>query len=211
MKNIIFDLGGVIINLNGKKTIDAFGHLGENKFSQEDIKDFFYSSDFFLSYETGQIDDEEFREGIRKFLKKDISNQEIDDAWNAMLLDIPKERIDLIQNVAKNYNIFLLSNTNAIHIEGVEKSLVKSTGLTKLDLIFPKIYYSHQIKMRKPNAEIYDFVLKDSNLKAEETVFIDDNLQNVEGGKNLGIQAIFLDVNKNSVLDLFQNAKIKLD
>lgn len=211
MKNIIFDLGGVIINLDGSKTLETFWRLGDNKFSRDEIKDFFYSSDFFLSYETGQINDEEFRNGIRTFLQKNIDDEDIDNAWNAMLLDIPKERIDLIQRIARKYDIFLLSNTNAIHIRGVEQALAQSTNFSTLPPLFQKIYYSHEVKMRKPNIEIYDFVLENANLKAEETVFIDDNAQNIEGAKKTGIHAILLDVKKNTVLDLFQDGEIILD
>jgi glucose-1-phosphatase len=189
IKNIIFDLGGVILNIDFKKTNDAFHSLGLENFSQHINQ--FHITDLFLQYETGQIDDIGFIEGVAKLSDKPISQDDIVDAWNALLLDFPRERIDLLKRIRTQYRTFLLSNTNSIHLREFQQRLHTEQGVYLEDL-FEKAYYSHVVNLRKPDAEIFSLVLKENNLDPWETLFIDDTESNFPEAKKLGIQIYHL-------------------
>lgn len=190
MKNIIFDLGGVIINVDYQLTIDAFKNSGIENF------DCLYSqagqTKLFDRFETGKITPTQFRSEIKKFLPPKTSNTIIDKCWCAMLLDFPQERLLFLDKLRKKYRLFLLSNTNKIHITEVSKILKRNNQLKIWNRIFEKKYFSHEIGMRKPDKEIYDFVLKENSLKAAETLFIDDSEQNITGAKKAGLKTYFL-------------------
>ncbi|MFN3403114.1 MAG: HAD family hydrolase [Cytophagaceae bacterium] len=203
IKNIIFDLGGVIINIDFQYTYQAFARLANT--SPEDIAAKIKQYQFFQRYESGQLTDDQFRNEIRKVLAIPVSDHEIDSAWNALLLDIPEKRIRLIQQLKNKYNIFLLSNTNAIHIYEVNKILFKSTGVKKLDDLFHKAYFSYDIQLLKPHKEIYDYVLKDQKIKAGETIFLDDNDDNITGAVGAGIHAIKV-LNPSNILEILKDA-----
>ena len=120
-----------------------------------------------------------------------------------MLLDFPKERLDLLQKLKSKYRLFLLSNTNEIHITEFEKSLHKTHGYKNLESFFEKVYYSCRVKMRKPNIDIFELVLHENDLNAEETLFIDDSPQHIEGALKTGIKAVLL--NKNEEVESLLN------
>tara|TARA_B110000908_G_scaffold128531_1_gene150952 strand:- start:77 stop:697 length:621 start_codon:yes stop_codon:yes gene_type:complete len=184
-KAIIFDLGAVILNINYQNTIDAFTKLGVQNAST------FYSkkvqTDLFNQIETGEITAEEFLIALQRETNKATINQ-VRDAWNAMLLDLPNERLTLIKALKSKYRIYLLSNTNSIHIDAFKRQL----GIVKwqeFSDLFDKMYLSHEVGMRKPNAEIFEHILSEQKLKAEEVFFIDDSPQHIEGAKKIGIQS----------------------
>ena len=154
----------------------------------ERIVESYSSRPEFLQYEKGMIDDNEFRRAIRNIYSFEGEDTLIDTCWNAMLLDIPPARIDLLKSLKSKYRTFLLSNTNAIHVKCFNESLQKAYGMECLDELFEKVYYSHILRMRKPDAEIYQYVLKENKLNAGETLFIDDNIKNIEGARSIGIQ-----------------------
>lgn len=197
IKNIIFDLGGVIINLSYELTREAFISLG--------VKDFdaIYSkaqqSGFFNEFDKGVLSAEEFRNEIRKHINRTVSDREIDAAWNAMLLDIPAEKLLLLLTLKKNYRTFLLSNTNEIHVRSFSAYLEREHHARDFTPYFEKWYMSCNMRMRKPDAEIFEFVLRENNLKAEETLFIDDSVQHIRGAEKLGLRTILMD--QNSSLD----------
>lgn len=201
IKNIIFDLGGVIINIDYSLLIDAFSKIGlphfEAYFSQKEQKK------LFDIYEKGLISSQSFRDELKKQCKPGTTNEEIDAAWNAMLLDLPLQRLDLLMKVKKNYRTFLLSNTNEIHMLFINDYLTKKFQVPNFNQHFEKTYLSYEINMRKPDAEIFQFVLNQNGLLANETLFIDDSSQHIESANSLGIQTYFLDVKKQTVLDLF--------
>ena len=183
-KAIIFDLGAVILNINYQNTIDAFTKLGVQNAST------FYSkkvqTELFNQIETGRITAEEFLITLQRKTNKATINQ-VKEAWNAMLLDLPDDRIELIKVLKSKYRIYLLSNTNSIHIDAFKKQL----GIVKwqeFSDLFDKMYLSHEVGMRKPNAEIFEHILAEQKLKAEEVFFIDDSPQHIEGAKKIGIQ-----------------------
>ena len=194
IKNIIFDLGGVIINLDIQKTIHEFNKLSNKSF--ETIYTQLQQSPIFDQFDKGEISERDFFDVLKKSLENDISNEELLFAWNAMLLDFPKHRLELLEKLKSNYRLFLLSNTNETHVLEFEKSLFQSHGYQNLEPFFEKVYYSCRMNMRKPNTTIFEFVLKENNLLAQETLFIDDSPQHVEGALNLGINAILLPKHK---------------
>ena len=198
-KNIIFDLGGVILTLDYQKTIDEFSKLANVDFNQ------FYTQyqqlTFFDEFERGEISTSQFRDNIRKEFNLTSSDTEIDFAWNAMLGYIPEERIDFLKNLKKEKRIFLLSNTNQIHLEKFNQIIEEKNNIDWLTSLFEKTYYSHQTGMRKPESRIFEMVLEENNLQASETLFIDDSKQHIEGAKAVGISAELLSQN-DSIIDL---------
>lgn len=190
IKNIIFDLGGVIININYQLAVDAFKKLSAEgatiEFNQK------AQSQLFDDYETGKISSEEFREMIRREYQVAGTDEQIDAAWNAMLLNIPQERIVLLQQLAKKYRIFLLSNTNAIHLTAFNKIIADNFPIPNLDAVFEKCYYSHLAGLRKPGTEIFERILTENNLNRAETLFIDDSIQHIESAQALGIKTLHL-------------------
>jgi HAD superfamily hydrolase (TIGR01509 family) len=189
-KNIIFDLGGVLINLDFNKTTEAFRDLGfphfENMYSE------FRVDQLFEKLETGKISPNEFYTVLLKIGNVRMVAEEIKNAWNSLLLDFREESLAFLKVLKKDYNIFLLSNTNIIHYDAFNTILKKQVGLDSLDHYFTKTYYSHQIGLRKPNQDIFDFVLKDAGITASETFFIDDTEANVETAKKMGFKTYLL-------------------
>ncbi|TAL58602.1 MAG: HAD family phosphatase [Bacteroidetes bacterium] len=200
IKNIIFDFGGVILNIDYKLTENAFAKLGLVDFST--IYSQTTQKDLFDKLETGRISPSEFREDIRKFIGV-ASDEEIDNAWNAMLLDLPEERVSLLDEVRKTHRIFLLSNTNEIHYTAFSAYMQDKFKRNIFSDVFEKAYVSHKVKMRKPDAAIFEFVLSENKLKKEETLFIDDSIQHIEGANKLGINTILLKKGE-TILSLFQ-------
>lgn len=198
IKNIIFDLGGVILNIDLKKTELAFAALGIGNFNQ------YYTlqtaSPLFENLEKGKIAPETFYDEFRQLIQMPLSNEEIQHAWNALLLEFTPERIDLIKQLKQHYNLYLLSNTNQIHYNYFAKAYTQQVG-GAFDELFIKAYYSFQLGLRKPGKEIYEKVLQNENLVAAETVFIDDSEANIEGAKLTGMQAIHVP-HPTTILDL---------
>ena len=200
IKNIIFDFGGVILNIDYKLTEKAFAELGITDFDK--IYSQATQKELFDVMEKGMITPAEFRQGVKKFIAKDVSDAQIDIAWNAMLLDLPEERVQLISGLKKKRRLFLLSNTNEIHFNAFSVYMQKKFNRDLFSDLFEKAYFSHKVKMRKPDAEIFRHVLKEQNLRKEETLFIDDSIQHIEAAKKLGINTLFLEKGK-TILDVF--------
>ncbi|QSE99210.1 HAD family hydrolase [Fulvivirga lutea] len=187
IKHLIFDLGGVIINLDTALTIKAFAEL-TNK-SIDRVIEFSTSHSGFHAYEKGEISNSEFRDVIREMAEREITNEQIDLAWNAMILDLPLERIQLLQQLKKDYSIYLLSNTNFIHMDRVNE-VRSEAGHPEFNTLFHQDYYSHIMGKRKPDAAIFEQVIQEQNLNPEHTLFLDDNLANIEGASRLGLQTL---------------------
>jgi len=188
-KNILFDLGGVILDINIQATLKLFYELG---FPSELIN--FLDSmttDLYFKYGTGKLSTEEFRNQIRKATGVEMSDQVFDDAWNAMLVGFPKERIELLKVLSKRYKLYMLSNTSALHVKVFEKMYFDVAG-ESIHNPFEKIYYSHEIGWHKPDREAWEHVIKDADIKPEETLFLDDNIHNIKASQELGFQAIHI-------------------
>jgi len=182
-KAIIFDLGAVILNINYQNTIDEFTKLGVKNAST------FYSkkvqTNLFNQIEKGMISSNEFLKALQKETKN-ANIIQVEQAWNAMLLDLPEERLKLIKKLKNNHAIYLLSNTNAIHIDAFKKQLGNKKWLAFCEL-FDKMYLSHELGLRKPDVKIFEYILKEQKLKAEEVFFIDDSPQHIACAKKIGI------------------------
>ncbi len=199
IKNIIFDLGGVLLNLDYHLTKDAFVRLGvkdyESHFTQSK------QINLFDAFETGNISEVEFHQGLRQLTGINFSKDEILTAWNAMLLDFPIQRKNLLLSLKNHFNISLLSNTNESHIRAFTKIIQKDIGLDSLDPLFNSVYYSNEIGLRKPSEEVFKYVLAHNNYLPEETLFLDDSAQHLEGANKCGITTVHVD--KVSVEELF--------
>lgn len=184
IKNIILDLGVVIINIDSDRTVQAMKSLGFENF--EKSYTLFKQIDLFDKLEKGQITPDEFRSRLREHINKDVSNESIDSAWNAMLLDFPKQRIDFIQKLGEKYNLFLLSNTNEIHYQKYSKDFKSVFGF-EFNSLFKKAYYSHQVGKRKPEPAIYEYLISDSGIHPHESLFVDDLEVNLKAAQEKGI------------------------
>lgn len=199
--SIIFDLGGVVLNLDYNKTVSAFKELGKENFEHLYAKS--NQDKIFDLFETGSISAAEFRKYMKAFLDDSIAESSIDKAWNAMLLDLPKQRIDLLLKLKERYKIFLFSNTNEIHLEAFRKIIEAAHGNSNLlETVFHQTYYSHLLGLRKPTAEAFQKILDNHQLIPEQTLFIDDSIQHIEGAQKLGIQTHHL-VNQD-ICELFK-------
>lgn len=188
VKNLLFDFGGVIIDIDYRAVLSAFESLGlknAEAFYQHDAH-----SQLVESFEEGLLEEDVFRDAMIKEIGKDISAQQFDDAWNAIIKTIPPQRIELLKRLAENYNLYLLSNTNIIHYRKYMADFESVFGYSFRDL-FQKAYYSHEIKMRKPNLEIYQYVLTDAGIEGEETLFIDDSVINIEAAEKAGLKVLY--------------------
>ncbi|MBN1199224.1 MAG: HAD family phosphatase [Bacteroidales bacterium] len=190
IRNIIFDFGGVICNIDVSITEQAFIELGIRQFDRA------YSvterDSFFGSFETGKITPHQFREALKPYFDKPVTEEEIDKAWNALLQDIPASRIDLLRTLSPHYRLFLLSNTNEIHYTKYLNDLQATYGVSGFGELFEKAYFSHQIGLRKPFPDVFDFVIHDAGLNRNETLFIDDSPQHIEGARKAGLLAYHL-------------------
>jgi putative hydrolase of the HAD superfamily len=190
VKNIIFDLGGVFLNIDFSKTEKAFIELGVDQFSEMFTQH--HSNDLFVELETGTIPPEAFYEAFRKGTGTNLSDETIKTAWNALLLDFRIPSLEWLKQIKNKYRIFLFSNTNKIHHDAFIESYRQQTGEADFDSFFEKAYYSQNLGMRKPNPEPFLHILKEQNLVAAETLFIDDTIKNIETAKALGLQTVLL-------------------
>lgn len=200
IKNVIFDLGGVLLNIDYHLTIQAFVDIGMSNF--QELFTQAQQSELFDKIEVGEISSDEFLAEIKALMPSHVSEVAIRTAWNAMLLDLPSERLDFLLAVKEKYNTALLSNTNSIHLENFYKELKKVHNLKSLDDYFHKVYFSCDLGMRKPNPETFLRVCELEGFNPSETLFIDDTIQHVEGAKQAGLQALHLDVKNTDVINL---------
>ena len=195
---LIFDFGGVIINLDYSKPVDEFKKLGisdsKKLFSKEE------QTSLFDSLECGQISDEKFLNEIRK--KSNTNDLElIKKAWNSILLNIPEERVHLLKKLSLKYKIYLLSNTNSIHLNEIISAYGEKKWRNFIS-IFNEVYFSNQIGMRKPNEDVFFYLIKKNKLDVSKTLFIDDSPQHIKTAKKIGFKTYHL-TDKEDIVSLF--------
>jgi putative hydrolase of the HAD superfamily len=186
IKNIVFDLGGVLVDLDFKAAINGLQQAGF-----ANVKEQLQSFDregIFQKFELGEMTAEEFRTAIRENSTVTLTDEEIDALWNAMLLEIPREKLELILDLRGKYMVYLLSNTNSIHWDYVCKNAFNYRGFRVNDY-FEETFLSYEMHLAKPDKAIYEKVLQDANLLAEETLFIDDSEANCKAAEEVGIHA----------------------
>ncbi len=192
IRHIIFDLGGVLLNLDYSATERAFEAFGITDFKQRFSQ--LAQNTFFDDWETGRISRETFINGLQDTSGDTrLTKEQVIEAWNAMLLDFPIRRLQLLQQLRGHYDLFLLSNTNEVHEAAFNDILMQAHGIPSITHFFDKVYYSHRVGMRKPGKEIYQHILDENGLSPEHTLFIDDSPRNIETAKSLGIRTIHLE------------------
>lgn len=188
--NIIFDLGGVLLNLDMGKTKTAFAQLGWKEENWKDITRSGYL--IFENLEIGLDSAILFRKNIRRILPTNPSDAEIDDAWNAMLLDFPTERVNYLLKLKDKYRLYLFSNTNELHLQRFGYIFEQTYGYS-ISQLFEKCYYSHEIGFRKPDPQAFNVVLNDAALNPAQTLFVDDLKNNTEAAENLGMKVLHIE------------------
>ena len=190
ISTLIFDFGGVLIDLDMNQSILNFKKLGVE--NVENYLSNFGQSGFFMQLEKGKISAEEFRSEIRKMTTNTITDKEIDDAWNAFLVRIPSEKLDIVYQLRKKFRVIMLSNTNAIHFPYAERTFFsyKNRGI---DEYFDKCYRSYDMKMAKPDAEIFEAILNQEQVAPNQCLLLDDGPKNIEQAQKLGFQTYFVD------------------
>ena len=192
-KNIVFDYGGILIDLDYDIAVRNLTRLSE----RSDASNIYSKSKqlpFFSSYEKGNINCDEFLSKLMSHL--DIpakKKEETKEAWNSMILDLHQERVNFIRELRKSKRLFILSNINQLHEDYVDSYLEKNESVKDFYSLFEKVYFSHHLGFRKPEPEIFEYILNDSQLKKEETFFIDDSPQHVEGARSVGLTAYHLE------------------
>tara|TARA_R110002072_G_scaffold251518_5_gene410416 strand:+ start:13267 stop:13887 length:621 start_codon:yes stop_codon:yes gene_type:complete len=187
---IIFDFGGVLINIDYQATISAFRDLGIGNF--EELYSQAEQSNLFNDLETGQISPSYFVNQLLDHLPKGTSANQVVHAWNTMIKNVPNTSIELLLKLkGRGYKLILLSNTNQLHIDVANVEWLKTTS-EKMEELFDAVYYSHQIKMRKPSTEVFSYVCDLHTLDVQNTLFIDDSIQHIEGAQKIGLQTIHL-------------------
>lgn len=188
IQNVIFDFGGVIIDIDYDAVRQAFEEIG-----MQDVRSFYQHDDhskLVTDLETGLISEDDFRETIIQKIDRNLSHEKFDKAWNAIIKDVPAERVQLLEELAKHFNLYLLSNTNIIHYRKYMRDFEKKHGKSLRDL-FQKAYFSHEIKLRKPDKSIFTWVLEDAGIKAGKTMFIDDSETNIQAAEEVGLRTLY--------------------
>jgi FMN phosphatase YigB (HAD superfamily) len=194
INTIIFDFGDIFINLDKQATMDGLKKLGLSEWNDD-------LDHLNIQFEMGQISREKFLLGIQKHIPN-ASIKEILFAWNAILLDFPLYRLEFLQMLSKKYRLFLLSNTDSIHIETFEQKAGVSF-YSDFYQCFEKVYFSFEVGIRKPSPEIFNYIVNNHELSPKRTLFIDDKKENTDAAHKLGLEVWNLKVGKEDIVDLF--------
>lgn len=203
IKNIIFDYGNVIFEIDFKRTQNALFQLGINN-----VESFFAHKGhhkLFDDFETGQIAATTFRDGIRTAAQNNsLSDEQIDQAWNSLLVGVAANNHQVLLDVKTKYRTFLLSNNNEIHYQWIMEYLKTKFDIHSFDKLFEKAYFSQLMYLRKPNVIIFEQVLRENDLNPTETLFIDDSPQHIEGAKQAGLHTLLMDVHPNKLSEFLK-------
>lgn len=202
IRNIIFDLGGVILNIDYQRPIQAFEKLGIRDASK--IYSQAEQTALFDALETGKIREAEFIQSLKELSGITVSEIQLIEAWNSILLDFPLRRLQILQQLQLHFNTFLCSNTNEIHEKAFSQILQQTCGYPSLAVFFDKVYLSHRVGLRKPDPSIFQKILDENQLKPEETLFIDDSFQHIQSAEKLGIRTIHLTAGMTMEKDIFK-------
>lgn len=207
IKNIVFDFGGVILNIHHARVERAFEQQGVRNFKT--LFNQASQAHLFQDFEKGQLTPKMFRDELRKLTGLQINDKKIDEAWNTILGDYPIHRIELLKNLAKNYRLFLLSNTNVIHYQFYQDRFREQFGF-EFNSLFEECYWSFKIGKRKPDADPFIHIFDHRKISAANTLFIDDSLQNIEASSKLDIPSFWL-TNGEDITTLFNGGLLRKD
>jgi putative hydrolase of the HAD superfamily len=207
IRNILFDFGGVIIDIDPPSVIYELMKMGVT--NGLELHQHLSGHDAYVKLEKNEISPEGFRGLIRDFTKLPLTDAQIDHAWNTIIKDIPPARVELIKRLRKKYGVYLLSNTNAIHYEYYNLYVKKHFGYDRLDDLFDRAWYSFQMGLFKPDPEIFRRVLHEGGLVAEETVFIDDLATNVAAAESVGLKGYHLKEGED-VVEVFEKGRLMI-
>lgn len=202
IRHIIFDLGGVLLNIDYQLTEQAFINLGIDNFAE--MYSQLQQTELFDDFETGKTSTDEFISLLLEKSGKSLKKEEVVIAWNAMLLDFPLRRLQILQQLRTYYDLILLSNTNEIHEAAFNDILTNSHGISNIGVFFDRVYLSHRIGMRKPDVVVFERIVEENQLAKEHTLFIDDSPQHIEGAEKAGIQTIWLQKGMTIETDIFK-------
>lgn len=207
LKNIIFDYGNVIFEINFKRTQNALLQAGitnpEAFFAHKS------HNQLFDDFETNAISASEFRAGIRAAAQNStLTDQQIDDVWNSLLVGVSANNHEVLLEMKGKYRTFLLSNNNEIHYNWIINHIKENYNIDNYDNYFEKAYFSHLIKLRKPNLNIFEQVIKENNLNPAETLFIDDSPQHIAGAKKAGLHTLLMDVHPEKLREFLKQHQL---
>lgn len=205
IKNIIFDLGGVIIDIDQNQIVN---HLRNNGLNNTELLSSAEVRRTLSQFERGILSAETFRKQLCSQLNLNISAEEFDEIWNSMILDIPQRRIDLVKKLRGNYHVFLMSNSNEIHYDLFIRDLQLRFGYREFDSLFDKSFFSFDLHLCKPDPDFFIYVLDRYNMKPEETLFIDDTPENILAAQKLGI-VTYHSLTGARIVDLFEKGLLK--
>ncbi len=201
-KHILFDLGGVLLNIDYHRTSRAFVDLGITNF--DELYSQAKQSDVFDKFETGELSDSDFRDFIRQSANLNLEDHHIDKAWNAMLLDFPLERMVLLEKLKDDFTLILISNTNRIHVRAFTEIINNHFGMKRFETVFDKLYYSSSIGRRKPDTSTFEWILSENSLNPKDCLFIDDSVQHIHGAKGANIHCFHLSEDYD-IVELLRN------
>ena len=207
IRNIVFDFGGVIIDIDPYAIVNQMNKMG---FSVVDKMKEPAFLEIVQRFEKGIIKASTFREEVKNYLNISISDAFFDEMWNSMLYDIPERRINLVKQLKQNYHVYLLSNTNEIHYDMFVRDLQLRYGYREFDNLFDKAFFSFALHLAKPDPDIYRFVLDSYDMLPEQTLFIDDTDENIESARSLGIHTLKVEMGSR-IVDLFEDGLLKGD
>lgn len=200
IRNLIFDLGNVILNIDTKLSEKAFAQYGMTNFSE--LYTLAAQNELFDRLEVGSITEKEFYDEFRRVTGCKLPDKTLEECWDALIMDFPTARIEMLKRLKQEgkYRTFILSNTNIIHYRFYTALLKRVHGVDGLESLVEQAYFSHEIGLKKPNRDIFDYVVEHSHIKPEESIFIDDNEANIKAANALGFNTIFLKDNNMEIL-----------
>jgi glucose-1-phosphatase len=200
MKNLILDFGGIIYRISHQKQQKAFADYGVKHFDK--LYSQALQSPFFANLERGKVTEEGFKNEVRTMIGQQISDSEIDHLWNSILVGFSDEAVRLLERLRHSYNLFLLSNTNILHYKIFTKEFIELYGYD-FNTLFSKAYWSFKMGMRKPDNEIFRYIMEENDLSYEDSVFIDDTEANILAAEDAGLKSVLLS-NDKTLSDLFR-------
>lgn len=193
VRNLILDFGGVLLEVDERATYEAFVRLGLRNVPAE-------LTAVNLDFQRGKIGEEQYVDCLRRYLPSGVTGRQIRDAWCAMLGEVPRQRMELLGQLGRKYRLFLLSNTDDIHIGRLRQTM----DLDRFEQLFERVYYSPRTGFRKPEREIFEMVLRENGLVPRQSLFVDDVQENVDGARATGMQGFWLDLSRYSLADVPQ-------